>query len=236
MAAGSDGLAWLGEDVPIFEDFVGSLLFRVISFQGLLAEFAREEVCNGFLSGQFLSVEYSPAMLASLIKMRELMLPTLQPQLSASRTEMAVHGVKFFVDLLSQSENEPVDLNELGLPVQKTFAEWFAFFQALSACSYWRKIPLDDGPPMLKVDVHAEDGSGATATASSLSCSPKYTGIFESNAKSGRSSPTNTPASSKAGQLSPSSHYNITSQSADHHREQLELLSSKLQGQMFFKY
>ena len=233
MGAGSDGLAWLGEDVPIFEDSVGCVLFRIISFQGLLAEFACEEVCNGFLSGQFLSVDYSPAMLASLTKMRELMLPTLQPQLSASRSEMAVCGVKFFIDLLSKSENEPVDLNGMGLPVQKTFAEWFAFFHALSACSYWRKIPLDDLPPMLKVDVHAEDGSSATATDSSLSCRPKHTGIFESDAISGRNSPTNTLASSKAGQLSPASHYNISSQSADHHREQLDLLSSKLQGQIF---
>ena len=225
MAVGGADLAELGSDVPIFEDSVGCLLFRVISFQGLLAEFAREKVREGFLSGQFMSVDYPNAVLASLAKIRELMLPTLRPQLSASRSKMAAYEVKFFTELLSKSKNEQVDLNGLGLPVQKTFAEWFSFFQVLSACSYWRKIPLDDGSPMLGFDLCPGGSHGPAATGSSLSCGSKHASIFGTNLKSGGNSGIGKQFSSKDERLPQSSR---DCGSYEMYRE--ELLQKKVQS------
>lgn len=115
-----------------------NVILHTIMFEGVLSEFGKGNVRLAFLRGLLGATEDLDAKLKSVDRIREVMLPGLTHRGAVSRDEAALFGQRFFSALLSESKEEPTDLEGNFLPYRCTYERWYKFFESISTSAYWR--------------------------------------------------------------------------------------------------
>lgn len=123
---------------PDLEDARDNVFFQTVKFVGLLQEFIRPEVRYALQSGSICECGDVGLILSSVDEIRRVMLPTLSCMDEIPRRDRAIAGVRFFVALLAQTDEEPRSAAGLPFPKRMTFKEWFKFFCTFSSSEFWR--------------------------------------------------------------------------------------------------
>lgn len=113
------------------------ILLQMITFQGWLSRFSSSSVRVAFLAGRITSGDCSDAMLVSLDKIRELMLPSPFRR-DKDAAELASAGRIFFTKFVEKRQVEPVDLDGRVFPVRMSYDSWYGYLGELSVSEYWQ--------------------------------------------------------------------------------------------------
>ena len=138
------------DSLPGAEKALRTALYRTLRFQSFIREFSNPKVRAAFLGGHFGVRMHSQEMLASIDKIAELIMPSLEwdedPWDPKSHS-----GVDFITDMMDGVASEPLDRYRCTLPVRMSYQEWLTYFGELKKATYWQEMSkdlgsLNDGP------------------------------------------------------------------------------------------
>ena len=162
------------------------VIYGLISCQGLIAQFSKPAVRAAFRNGDLGTFNSVEDILASIIKFREIMLPTPLTMGARAEAPEGCSAIAFVIKLLSKDVSEPKDAEGNYFPCRQSFADWRKFFHALASSNYWADLQSEGALGQLYAtsgvasQLHSSGGVAVSTLPSllaTLSNAPCYTNV-----------------------------------------------------------